>query len=120
MQQHETPSLKQTSHPRQETWDVAPGPSRSKSVWCQTAESVYRTHVDPDGKERTTRYRKSTALDDHYVPDVDVEVVPRHVHPVCVMESNYGVRPSQDDQISAPIMPPTAPDRVTVLHKDEL
>ena len=67
-----------------------------------------------------TWYRKSTALDDHYLPDVDVEVVPHHAHPVHVMESNYGVRPSQDHRISAPIMPPTAPNRVTVLHKDEL
>ena len=60
------------------------------------------------------------SLDDHYVSDVDVEAVPRHAHPVCVVESNYGVQPSQDHRISAPIIPPTAPDRVTVLHKDEL
>ena len=59
-------------------------------------------------------------MTDHYVPDVDVEVVPRHAHPVRVTESNYGVRSSQDHRISTPIMPPTVPDKVTVLHKDEL
>ena len=91
-----------------------------RSNWCQTAEWVYRTHADPDGSERTTRYRKSTALDDHYIPNVDVEVIHRQAHPVCVKESDYGVRPSQDHRVSAPILSPTAPDRVTVLHKEEL
>ena len=51
---------------------------------------------------------------------MDVEVIPRHAHPVCVKESDYGVRPLQDHRISAPILPPTAPDRVIALHKEEL
>ena len=67
-----------------------------------------------------TRYRKSTSLDDHYVPDEDVEVVPRHAHPVHVRESSYGVRSLQDHRVSAPILPPVVPDRLTALHKDEL
>ena len=67
-----------------------------------------------------TRYRKSTVLDDHYVPDIDVEVIPRDAYPVCVRESNYGVRPLQDHRISAPILPPAAPDMVIVLRKEEL
>ena len=54
------------------------------------------------------------------MPGEDVEAVPRHAHPVHVRESNYGVQPLQDHRVSAPILPPVDPDRVTVLHRDEL
>ena len=66
------------------------------------------------------KYRKSTSLDDHYVPDEVVEVMPRHVHPVQVRESSYGVRPLQDHRISAPTPLTLAPDRVDILNKEEL
>ena len=93
-----------------------PGTSGTELLSGSTGHMLTLLNVE----ERTTRYRKSTTLDDHYVPDADVEAIPRHAHPVSVKESNYGVRPSQDHRILAPIMPPTTPDRVTVLHKGEL
>ena len=92
----------------------------SKSEWCRTAEWVYQIQVNSDRNEHTTRYRKSTSLDDSYVPDEDVEVVPRHTHPVHIRESNYGVRSLQEYRVSASILPSVAPDRVTALHRDEL
>ena len=60
------------------------------------------------------------SLDDHCVPDEDVEVVPCHAHPVNVRESHHGALSLQDHRVSAPILPPVAPDRVTALHKEKL
>ena len=76
--------------------------------------------MDAEGDEHNTRYRKSTSLGNYYVPDEDVEVIPRHPQPVQMRESSYDVRPLQDHRTSVPTPTAIVPIRVHVLNKEEL
>ena len=95
----------------------------SKNEWHRTPEWIHRVCVDVEVDERTTRYRKSTSLDGHYVPDKVVDVIPRHAHPVQVRESSYDVRPLQDHRKYLCAYPTCAwrlPPTEWILNKEEL
>ena len=66
---------------------------------------VHNVAPTPDGGETVTRLRQSTALADHFVPDVTVDDVPNHAHPVTVSTSDYGTRPRQDYRCATPLAP---------------
>ena len=68
----------------------------SRNEWYRTHEWMYNVAPAPDGDETVTRLQQSTALVDHFVPDVTVDDAPSHAHPVTASTSDHGTRPHQD------------------------
>ena len=66
---------------------------------------MYNVAPAPDGGETVTSLRQSTALLDHFVPDITVDDVPSHAHPVTASTSDYGTRPHQDYRCASPPAP---------------
>lgn len=81
---------------------------------------MYRVHLDENDRELVTRYKKSTALHNHYVPDRTVDDVPMHSHPTEISASNYGVRPVLDYRASSPVATTNTVTAVKLVNPDEL
>ena len=77
----------------------------SRNEWYRTHEWMYKVAPMPGGGETVTRFRQSTALADHFVPDATVDDVPDYAHPVTVTTSDYGTRPCQDYRCATPPAP---------------
>ena len=63
---------------------------------------MYKVAPTSEGGETVTRLRPSSALVDHFVPDVTVDDVPDHTHSVTVSIFDYGTHPREDYRCATP------------------
>ena len=77
----------------------------SSTTSAKTHEWMYNVIPTSSGGETVTRLRQSTALADHFVPDVNVDDVTDYAHPVTVTPSDYGTRSRQGYRCKTPPAP---------------